>query len=109
MDLQADPFNVHTRVWLPEPCIPDEGKALDAKLRAQYLKFTSDMSVQEIARSCRKCDPRKPINHSIVEARKLEHPCPHALKGKVQGIRALILLKPCSNFLGFTLNPLIQA
>ena len=36
----------------------------------------------------------------IVEARKLEHHYPHALKVKYKGILALILLHPCSNFLG---------
>ena len=37
-----------------------------------------------------------------VEARKLEHHSPPALK-VVYGIPALIILKPCSNFLGFTI------
>ena len=36
---------------------------------------------------------------TVVEARKLEHPvCPY---NEVQGILALILLNPCSNFLDF--------
>ena len=33
---------------------------------------------------------------------KLEQPYPHAPKGILKGIPALIILKPCSNFLEFT-------
>ena len=36
------------------------------------------------------------------EARKLEHP--GALKGKIEGILALIILRPRSNFLGFAVE-----
>ena len=39
-----------------------------------------------------------------VEARKLEHHYPHALKVKYKGILAPILLKPCSNFLASTVG-----
>ena len=44
------------------------------------------------------------LRKAIVEARKLEHHYPHALKVKYKGILALILLNPCSNFLGSTVN-----
>ena len=40
-----------------------------------------------------------------VEARKLEHHYPHALKSEViKCIPAVIILNPCSNFLGVTIG-----
>ena len=41
---------------------------------------------------------------TTIEARKLEHNYPHALKVKYKGILALIILKPCSNFLASTIG-----
>ena len=39
-----------------------------------------------------------------VEARKLEHHYPRALKVEALGIPARIVLNQCSNFLGFTIG-----
>ena len=39
-----------------------------------------------------------------VSSKKLEHPDPHTPRGLLKGIPALIILKPCSNFLGFTVG-----
>ena len=41
----------------------------------------------------------------IVDAKNLEQFHPHALQIKVQGISALVILSPCSNFLGFAVKP----
>ena len=38
-----------------------------------------------------------------VEARKLEHHSPPARKGRYRRIPSIIILNPCSNFLGFTI------
>ena len=45
----------------------------------------------------------KRIFRFIVNSKKLEHPSPHTPKGTLKGIPALIILKPCSNFLEFAL------
>ena len=47
----------------------------------------------------------KPYKPDIftVEARKLEHEYPHALKVKCRGTPAEIILAPCSNLLGVTI------
>ena len=37
----------------------------------------------------------------MVDSGKLEHEYPHALKVNYKRLLALILLNPCSNFLGF--------
>ena len=39
-------------------------------------------------------------------SKKLEHPYPHTPKGILEGIPDLIILKPCSNFLEFTIGVL---
>ena len=40
-----------------------------------------------------------------VEASKLEDHYPGTLKVKYKGVLALIIVNPCSNFLGFAVNP----
>ena len=77
----------------PEPARPERGQRSSRDLKSPPSDAPTPPGL---------CSNPKP---PTVNPHKLEHPYPHTPKGIRKRIPALIILKICSNFLKFTVNP----